>query len=88
VDRPRCKLCGKAHWSYEPHDLGPVTPSVTSPDDLGQPVTSHVTRELKQAQVLTEPHVCPLCGWKHCRPKYRSNADRQRAYRERYANQD
>jgi hypothetical protein len=82
ASRPKCKLCGKPHWSYEGHDFGPVTSSVTHPRDKGQLVTSAVTQEIKEAMPLTDRHPCPLCGHWHER-KYPSNAARQRAYRER-----
>ena len=92
MSAPKCKRCGKAHWSYEGHDFGPVTsavtrppsvtPPVTHPVDKGLPVTSAVTRELKEAMPWADRPPCPLCGHWHER-RHASNAARQRAYRER-----
>ena len=65
---------------------GPVQFSVGEPfrfqADKGLPVTSAVTRELKEAMPLAERHPCPVCGHWHER-RHPSNAARQRAYRQR-----
>lgn len=69
MDAPKCKLCGKQHWSYEGHRLESVTPPITE--------------RLRVTRPVTEPHICPVCRWLHKAPKYSTNAARQRAYRER-----
>jgi hypothetical protein len=102
---PKCKLCGKAHWSYEdhatvlvtklgPHDTWveaivtkveePVTKSVTE----AKPVTNleivlegtaEATQALKEVAEVTG-RLARAFG----RPRrYKDNAAKQRAYRER-----
>ena len=62
-----------------------VTPSVTPlPTEL--PLALHVTPDVTASgegtpDVTLEEHDCPLCHWRHRRP--RSDAERVRAYRRR-----
>lgn len=89
--RPMCKLCHQRHWLSESH--GQVTRVVTDPPGVTKRVTvsapkgGTVTLPVTEVELIiaaTQPeHECPICGLLHGRPK--TNAERQRAYRERKA---
>ena len=70
MQKPKCKLCGKAHWVYEPHGFvaeGPVTKLVTK----------------SSAGAI---NVTPIAGNNVTRGRPRlheTNAERQAAYRGR-----
>lgn len=94
--KPKCKLCGERHNSWEPHVFkservttlagsGPkarVTPTVT-------PTEEEVTRSITQERPVLVPvtervtpgEECPTCGQK----VPMTNAQRQAAYRGRKA---
>jgi hypothetical protein len=77
MNKPKCKLCGGRHWSYEEHDLG-VTPTVTT----------IVTPDTDVTIVEAPTNVTGRgFGSGAGRPKkHETSAQRQAAYRERLAN--
>ena len=97
---PMCKLCGARHSFAEPHvypdhavtkSVTPVTSSVTKTEKVTvdvmrvtTPVTAYIPTEAEMINAaVSDSHECPICGLVHHRPA--TNAERQRAYRERHA---
>ncbi len=73
-----CKMCGGFHPIGKP--CQPVTPTVTKP--VTKPVTEKPVTERVTRPIVTKPVTrCPMCG--HRVRRYQSNADKQRAYRQR-----
>jgi len=86
MKKPLCRHCGERHYLTEPHvlsDLTTVTMSNTKPPKKAPSVTVSNEPLPKVTESVTEgntPH-CPTC---RCfGPKYKTNAERQAAYRER-----
>ena len=80
---PKCKLCGVAHWLDEAHTYAVEPQAVSNAvrNVFDYSVTNNVTEAAMITAAVTSGHECPICGLLHHRPS--SNADRQRAYRER-----
>lgn len=85
---PMCKLCGKAHWSYEDHaGMEPSVPEYVremAAGAMGGDVVQHMGRinvtVTKPPNNVTRDETSKLGG----RPKkHKDAAARQRAYRER-----
>jgi len=75
---PRCKLCARRHWTYEPHVKVDITKTID------------VFREMQgyegEAKPLVIPpnNVTPVTKIGRGRPKrYENSAERQKAYRDR-----
>jgi len=78
MQKPKCKLCGQAHWVYEPHGLVTITGAATQ-----EPVTKLVTKSSSG-----DINVTPIAGniVTRGRPRlHETNAARQAAYRGRHA---
>ena len=71
---PRCKLCGTDHWLREPHRY--ETAAVALPA-VTKPVTKRRYRPPRLSNSVTPPVGRPR--------RYATDAERQRAYRERKA---
>ena len=96
--KPKCKLCGSAHWTWEEHTLkgteelqrvgaSVLRKSVTKRNNVTEPLTNNVTPITESAAHVkkavpkdgsAQPLVHPGRPKKH-----KTNAERQRAYRER-----
>src|SRR3990172_6418468 len=90
MERPKCRLCGTRHYGYEPHEFGVTRKDsaikpVTTRQKAVTPVTQSVTHSVTPVTEVTHKrlHNCPMC---RCTKVYPSNAEKQRAYRERKAN--
>jgi hypothetical protein len=88
MDKPKCRLCGYKHSLSEPHvipdtvlGVKPKTNRVTETPKLD---TKPVTKEPEVTKPVTDKQTkhCPTC---RCIRVYKSNAERQRAYRARRA---
>lgn len=81
--KPLCKLCGVRHWTYEAHKITDgVTKTVTvSPRTKTIPDSPVVLEPVTPSQDVTPQH-CPTCTCGE-RKIHASNAERQRAHRER-----
>jgi hypothetical protein len=91
MKKPKCKLCGSPHWTYEGHsfsgELRNQTPTVTeSKDEIVTSSTVHVspekTEEDFQAGRWNYTHGGARTGSGRKR-QHITNAERQKAYRER-----
>lgn len=94
---PQCKLCGKAHWSYEDHDGEPSVPEYVREMAAGAMGSRHdppgkgdVVQHMGRINVTVTkrrdetPVTKPTVTKLGGRPKkHDSAAARQRAYRER-----
>lgn len=79
MKKPKCKLCRSPHWTYEGHSFADGVTKVRdeTPNNV-TPVTKYVMPILYQEPPLVPPHE------HRGRPrKYTTNAERQKAYRER-----
>jgi hypothetical protein len=80
VKPPLCRLCEKEHWAHEPH----IWPAYVAPAPVLRAAANAVAETVTKPEILeTEPRGC---GAAHCcgRPrKYKSNAEKQAAYRQR-----
>ena len=80
---PVCKLCQKAHWSYEPHG-----PTAEAPEYVKEMAAINTAPAIKES--VTHPpggecvtKVCNACNKPHSNRGGVCNACRQAAYRER-----
>jgi len=81
MTKPKCKLCGAAHWSYEPHilsgdskrreetfkNLGVAGVPAIAITDGGEIVPLDKDGV---GDVTVTLHTCPVCGLRHRGPKY------------------
>lgn len=78
MSKPKCKLCGAQHWTYEPHVL-PKT--VTQPETVTPLPISSLPETVTQTVTPTETVTLSAGG--RGKRLYASNAQRQAAYRAR-----
>ena len=83
MNKPKCKLCGARHWTYEEHVLPAARVELPS-EAFAPPVTIIGTDE---GNNVTTPEFRNESVTKRGRPRrYENNAQRQAAYRQRQAN--
>ena len=79
MEKPKCKICNSRHYADEPHTLAERRVS-----RHGKRLPTAPSSALGPQDSLPVAHAhskhCPTC---HCTRKYESNAERQRAYRDR-----
>jgi hypothetical protein len=79
MDAPRCRLCKEKHWPRQGCVTGKLQPKLRVVSK--KPLEGGDATNVAEA-VPGKP--CPTCG--RMVPKYKDNAARQRAYRERKRN--
>ncbi len=78
---PQCKLCGKAHWTYEEHDTGEV-PEYVKEMVAGVVTTTQSYEPSVTANIRTEMNNRTNKRTRGRPRKWSSEAERLRAYRE------